>query len=164
MPAGDLVICESTYGGRTHDTVEGMAAKLSDVVRRTVARGGKVLIPAFSLGRVQLVVHFIHQGMQNGSLPPVPIFVDSPLPANVAGDLKTLMAAVVSSGTAAGLFPGMTGVYAKTGTAEVTGQPDNSWFIAFHGDYAVCALAVKGGFGAATAGPEVASFLKAVPQ
>jgi cell division protein FtsI/penicillin-binding protein 2 len=86
----------------------------------------------------------------------------TPLPGDVDSDLKTLMAAVVSSGTAAGVFPGMSGVYAKTGTAEVQGQPDNSWLIAFQGDYAVCALAVKGGFGAATAGPEVASFLKTV--
>src|SRR2546423_35720 len=49
VPAADLVISESTYGGRTHDTLEAMAAKCSDVVRRTVARGGKVLVPAFSL-------------------------------------------------------------------------------------------------------------------
>src|SRR5262249_51636886 len=42
VPAADLIISESTYGGRTHDTVEGMAAKMSAVVRRTVARGGKV--------------------------------------------------------------------------------------------------------------------------
>ncbi len=59
MPAADLIICESTYGGRTHDTLEVMAAKMSQVVRRTVARGGKVLIPAFSLGRTQVVLHFL---------------------------------------------------------------------------------------------------------
>jgi hypothetical protein len=87
------------------------------------------------------------------------------LPSAVAADLKDLMKAVITSGTAAGVFPGASGagVYAKTGTAEVAHQSsDNSWFIAFKGDLAVCALAVNGGFGAATAGPEVASFLKAV--
>lgn len=79
VPAGDLIICESTYGGRTHDTVAGMAAKMSDVVRRTVARGGKVLIPAFSLGRTQIVVHYLRRWMADGVLPRLPIYVDSPL-------------------------------------------------------------------------------------
>jgi metallo-beta-lactamase family protein len=84
VPAGDLVICESTYGGRTHDTVEGMAAKLSDVVRRTVARGGKVLIPAFSLGRTQVVLHYVRRWMADGVLPRLPLYVDSPLAADIS--------------------------------------------------------------------------------
>jgi metallo-beta-lactamase family protein len=79
VPAADLVICESTYGGKTHDTVTGMAAKMSDVVRRTVARGGKVLIPAFSLGRTQIVVHYLRRWMADGVLPRLPVYVDSPL-------------------------------------------------------------------------------------
>jgi metallo-beta-lactamase family protein len=84
VPAADLLICESTYGGRFHQPVSRLRETLQEVVTRTVGRDGKVLIPAFSLGRTQVVVHFIHQGMQNGSLPRVPIFVDSPLAANVA--------------------------------------------------------------------------------
>jgi metallo-beta-lactamase family protein len=84
VPAGDLVICESTYGGRTHDTVEGMAAKMADVVRRTVARGGKVLIPAFSLGRTQIVLHYLQRWMADGVLPRLPIYVDSPLAAEIS--------------------------------------------------------------------------------
>jgi metallo-beta-lactamase family protein len=84
VPAADLLLCESTYGGRFHQPVPRLKEMLQEVVTRTVKRGGKVLIPAFSLGRTQVVVHFIHQGMQNGALPRVPIFVDSPLAANVA--------------------------------------------------------------------------------
>ncbi len=84
VPAGDLVICESTYGGRTHETHEGMAAKMSDVVRRTVARGGKVLIPAFSLGRTQIVVHYLRRWMADGILPQLPIHVDSPLAEEIS--------------------------------------------------------------------------------
>jgi metallo-beta-lactamase family protein len=84
VPAADLVISESTYGGRTHDTVGGMAAKLGDVVRRTIGRGGKVLIPAFSLGRTQVVVHYLRRWMEEGVLPRLPIHVDSPLAARVA--------------------------------------------------------------------------------
>jgi metallo-beta-lactamase family protein len=85
VPAGDLVICESTYGGRTHDTLAGMAAKMSDVVRRTVERGGKVLVPAFSLGRTQLVVHYLRRWMAEGALPRLPLYVDSPLAHDIAG-------------------------------------------------------------------------------
>lgn len=84
VPAADLVICESTYGGRTHDTVAGMAARMGDIVRRTVNRGGKVFIPAFSLGRTQVVVHYLRKWMAEGSLPRLPIYVDSPLAVEIA--------------------------------------------------------------------------------
>jgi metallo-beta-lactamase family protein len=56
-----------------------MAARLSDVVRRTVARGGKVLIPAFSLGRTQVVLHYLRRWMRAGLVTRLPIYVDSPL-------------------------------------------------------------------------------------
>jgi metallo-beta-lactamase family protein len=84
VPAADLIICESTYGGRRHDSLEVMAAKMANVVRGTVARGGKVLIPAFSLGRTQVVLHFLRRWMRDGILPQLPIYVDSPLAAEIA--------------------------------------------------------------------------------
>jgi metallo-beta-lactamase family protein len=84
VPAADLVISESTYGGKTHETLEGMAARMGDVVRRTVARGGKVLIPAFSLGRTQVVVHYLRRWMAEGVLPRLPLYVDSPLATEIA--------------------------------------------------------------------------------
>jgi cell division protein FtsI/penicillin-binding protein 2 len=85
----------------------------------------------------------------------------SPLPATTDADLKEMMRAVVTSGTAAGMGFGPT-VYAKTGTADIThqGKP-NSWLIAFDSshDVAVACLVVDAGYGAQYAGPEVASFL-----
>jgi metallo-beta-lactamase family protein len=84
VPAADLLISESTYGGRAHQTVEEMAAKMSEVVRRTAARGGKVIIPAFSLGRTQVVVHYLRRWMSDGILPRLPLYVDSPLAARIA--------------------------------------------------------------------------------
>jgi metallo-beta-lactamase family protein len=63
--------------------MEGMAAKMADVVRRTISRGGKVLIPAFSLGRTQVVVHYLRHWMADGTLPRLPIYVDSPLAAEI---------------------------------------------------------------------------------
>ncbi len=85
VPAADLILCESTYGGRRHDTLETMAAKMSRVVRGILERGGKVLIPAFSLGRTQIVLHFLQRWMRDGILPRLPIYVDSPLAAEIAG-------------------------------------------------------------------------------
>lgn len=84
VPAADLVISESTYGGRTHDSLPVMAEKMSAIVRRTVERGGKVLIPAFSLGRTQIVVHYLRRWMAEGVLPKLPLYVDSPLAAEIA--------------------------------------------------------------------------------
>jgi metallo-beta-lactamase family protein len=84
LPAADLIICESTYGGRRHDSLDVMAAKMSQVVRATIARGGKVLVPAFSLGRTQAVLHFLERWMRDGVVPRLPIYVDSPLAADIA--------------------------------------------------------------------------------
>jgi metallo-beta-lactamase family protein len=82
VPPGDLLISESTYGGRTHPPVEQLNDIMADVVRRTIERGGKVLIPAFSLGRTQSVLLCLQELMSSGKIAEVPIFVDSPLAAN----------------------------------------------------------------------------------
>ncbi len=79
VPAADLIICESTYGGKLHDSLETMAEKMSRLVTKTFERGGKVLIPAFSLGRTHLVLHYVRQWMASGRLPRMPIYLDSPL-------------------------------------------------------------------------------------
>jgi metallo-beta-lactamase family protein len=84
VPAADLLVCESTYGGKAHQPMAELRAALADVTRRTAERGGKVLIPAFSLGRTQAVVHTLRAEMKSGRAPTVPIFVDSPLAADVA--------------------------------------------------------------------------------
>jgi hypothetical protein len=85
----------------------------------------------------------------------------SPLPASTDSQLKELMQAVVTSGTAAPIGFGP-GVYAKTGTADIQGQDQpNSWLIAFDPakDVAVACLVVNAGYGAQFAGPEAKSFL-----
>jgi metallo-beta-lactamase family protein len=84
LPAADLIICESTYGGRLHEPLEETLATLYEVARHTVKQGGKVLIPAFSLGRAQLVVNYLLDGIAAGRIPAVPIYVDSPLATDVA--------------------------------------------------------------------------------
>jgi metallo-beta-lactamase family protein len=84
LPASDMVICESTYGGRLHHSPVSLNQRLHEVVQQTLKRGGKVLIPAFSLGRAQIVVHFLRESMQAGRLPLVPLYVDSPLATQIA--------------------------------------------------------------------------------
>ena len=75
----DCVIMESTYGNRDHPPVADMPERLAEIVRKTAARGGRVLIPAFAVGRTQEMLYDLHQLSKAGRLPPVPIVVDSPL-------------------------------------------------------------------------------------
>jgi metallo-beta-lactamase family protein len=85
IPPADVLVCESTYGNRTHRSFTETVEKLYAAVRDTAERGGKVLIPAFSLGRTQLIIHALQQGLREGKLPRIPVFVDSPLASEVAG-------------------------------------------------------------------------------
>jgi len=75
----DVILCESTYGNRDHESVEGARDQLAQVVRETAARGGRVLIPAFAVGRTQELVYDLHALRRDGKIPDIPIFIDSPL-------------------------------------------------------------------------------------
>ena len=79
----DWLITESTYGGETHEPAGKAKDALADVVGRTAARGGKVIIPAFAVGRTQELVHKLDQLWNEGRIPSIPVFVDSPLAVNV---------------------------------------------------------------------------------
>lgn len=79
MPKVDYLIMESTYGDRLHKHIEEAQGKLADTVNRTAARGGKIIAPAFAVGRTQQVVLMLHELMKAGRIPSIPIFVDSPL-------------------------------------------------------------------------------------
>jgi len=83
MPPVDYLIMESTYGNRLHEQNEAVEDKLAAVIKRTAERGGKVIVPAFAVGRTQQVVLMLHNLMKQGRLPSIPIFVDSPLAVNV---------------------------------------------------------------------------------
>lgn len=76
--AADYVVVESTYGDRLHPASD-TAATLCEVVARTVARGGSVLIPAFAVGRAQVILFHLYQLRQRGELPQVPIYINSPM-------------------------------------------------------------------------------------
>jgi len=74
----DVVVVESTYGDRLHDDGDSLS-RLADVVRRTIARGGTVVVPAFAVDRTEVVLHHLRELAAAGELPEVPVFVDSPM-------------------------------------------------------------------------------------
>ncbi len=78
----DTLISESTYGGKTHDSPENMGQVLAADLAHTIDRGGKIVVPAFSVGRTQDLVYSLHQLWDEGTLPRIPIYVDSPLAVN----------------------------------------------------------------------------------
>jgi metallo-beta-lactamase family protein len=78
-PQADYLILESTYGDRLHKQLERVGNKLADAVNRTAARGGKIIVPAFALGRTQQLVLMLHRLSVENRIPQIPIFVDSPL-------------------------------------------------------------------------------------
>ncbi len=82
LPECDYLIAESTYGGRRHPPTDDLKAQLAEVVNDTIARGGRVIIPAFSVGRTQVIVYVLHQLLTEGEIPSIPIFIDSPLAVN----------------------------------------------------------------------------------
>jgi metallo-beta-lactamase family protein len=81
--AVDYVISESTYGGRFHAPVEEMEDQLLPPLRKTYERKGKIIIPAFSVGRTQEIVYVLHRLSDAGKLDHMPVYVDSPLSVNV---------------------------------------------------------------------------------
>jgi metallo-beta-lactamase family protein len=83
MPLVDYLIMESTYGDRLHQQTEKVENKLADAVVRAAARGGKIVAPAFAVGRTQQVVLLLHKLWQEERIPDIPIFVDSPLATRV---------------------------------------------------------------------------------
>ena len=79
-PGGaDVIVCESTYGDRDHESVSDAREHLARVVRDTAARGGRLFIPAFAVGRTQELVYDLHGLRQEGKIPSIPIAIDSPL-------------------------------------------------------------------------------------
>ena len=80
LPTGaQVLIMESTYGDRLHDDIGQMEGALCEVLKRTLARKGKVIIPSFALERAQEVIYSLKRLRADGRLPPVPVYVDSPL-------------------------------------------------------------------------------------
>lgn len=79
----DYLIIESTYGGRYHTDISEAGKLLAEIVNRTAKRGGKLIIPAFSLERTQEIVYVLRDLKRENAIPDLPIFIDSPLAVNI---------------------------------------------------------------------------------
>jgi len=84
MPEVDYLICESTYGDRVHESTPEQSDRFLEIIKETcVQNRGKLIIPAFSLGRTQEIVYMLDKMETSGILPDIPVYVDSPLAVNV---------------------------------------------------------------------------------
>jgi metallo-beta-lactamase family protein len=88
MPPAEYLIMESTYGGRLHKEAGRVLNKLREVITRTAGRGGRIIVPAFAVGRTQQLVVALHALADEGKVPRIPIFVDSPLALNVTATFR----------------------------------------------------------------------------
>ncbi|HXQ27485.1 MAG TPA: MBL fold metallo-hydrolase [Candidatus Acidoferrales bacterium] len=80
----DFLLCESTYGDRDHPA-GSVVDELADIVNATAKRGGAVVIPAFAVGRTQLLMYYLRELEEQQRIPHLPVFVDSPMAINVTG-------------------------------------------------------------------------------
>ncbi len=89
IPEGvDYLMTESTYGDRLHDPIEKMGDALASTIKRTFDRGGKVVIPSFALERAQEIIYELHRLQEQNRLPPMPVYVDSPLTVKLTDIFK----------------------------------------------------------------------------
>jgi metallo-beta-lactamase family protein len=82
-PPADYLIVESTYGDRLHQPIHSVTDRLANIVNRTYSRGGRMIVPAFAVGRTQQLVLLLHELISSNRIPNFPIYVDSPLALNV---------------------------------------------------------------------------------
>ncbi len=80
----DILLMETTYGDKPHRGPEEAYNEMRNVIKRTLDRGGKVIIPSFAVGRTQELVYNLNQMYENNELPKVPVYVDSPLAVNAS--------------------------------------------------------------------------------
>lgn len=74
----DILVCESTYGDRTHGESDP-EGDLEEIITKTAGRGGITLLPAFAVGRAQMLLYVIHKLMEEGRIPQMPVYLNSPM-------------------------------------------------------------------------------------
>lgn len=84
----DFMIMECTYGDKKHNDPQQAFDEFQGIVKRTIERGGKVIVPAFAVGRTQEIVYHLNQMMFEGDVPRVPVYVDSPLAVKASDIFK----------------------------------------------------------------------------
>ncbi len=89
-PDADVVLVESTYGDRVHDPDDD-GERLGRIISETIAAKGKVVIPAFALGRVEELLYWVRRLEERKAIPEVPVYVDSPMAVEVLAEYRDRM-------------------------------------------------------------------------
>ncbi|MES2668775.1 MAG: MBL fold metallo-hydrolase [Patescibacteria group bacterium] len=134
----DAVIMEAVYGDRVHEHVEQRVPQLRDTLKRALARGGTILMPAFSMERTQLMLYEISNLMETGELPQFPVFLDSPLAINVtavyekhaSGYFNTAAQAETKKEGSIFRFPFLTMTPTREDSETIAGEPSPKLIIA----------------------------------
>ncbi|TFG76970.1 MAG: MBL fold metallo-hydrolase [Chrysiogenales bacterium] len=88
MPAMDYLVLEGTYGNRLHKSIGLAGEELGEIILKAHSRRGKIIIPAFTIERTQELIYLIHVLQQEGKIPILPIFIDSPMAVNATAIFK----------------------------------------------------------------------------
>ncbi|MDQ1299592.1 MAG: metallo-beta-lactamase family protein [Patescibacteria group bacterium] len=138
VPDADAVIMEAVYGDRVHAHVDQRVPNLRDAMKRALARGGTMLMPAFSMERTQLMLYEISNLMESGELPEFPVFLDSPLAIGVtdiyekhAGEyFNTAAQAETKKEGSIFRFPFLTMTQSREDSETIAGEPSPKLIIA----------------------------------
>ncbi|MDE2018784.1 MAG: MBL fold metallo-hydrolase [Patescibacteria group bacterium] len=140
VDAADYCVVESTYGDRMHEFVDRRREMLERAVEDTVKSGGTLMIPTFALERTQEMLYHLHQLFEEGRIPRVPVFIDSPLAIKLTsiykkyeGSFNAETRAVAESGDDILNFPGLRLTLTTEQSKEINGAPSPKIIIAGSG-------------------------------
>ena len=129
----DFVVMESTYGDRLHDK-DDPATELAFIINETLFRRGNILIPCFAVGRAQEIMHLLYRLKKQKRIPPVPVFLDSPMAASASKDLlKYPDWITIPEKEVAQMFSGITINEDYTGTEKIIKQKGSKIILAASG-------------------------------
>ncbi len=136
----DYCLVESTYGGRVHEDVDKRKEQLEDVIEDTVKSGGTLMVPTFAMERTQELLYHLHQLFEEGRVPRVPVFIDSPLAIKLTAVYKKYesyfnpeTAHIAKSGDDILNFPGLRLTLTTEQSKEINGVPPPKVVIAGSG-------------------------------
>lgn len=130
IPQADYCVIESTYGDRIHENVDRREEQLEDVVEDTVRAGGTLMIPTFAMERTQELLYHMHRLFEEGRVPRVPVFIDSPLAIKLTAVYKKYesyfnadTAHIAKTGEDILNFPGLRLTLTVEQSKEINGVP-----------------------------------------
>jgi metallo-beta-lactamase family protein len=140
ISGADYLVVESLYGGIIHEPAELRLQMLRQAITESVGRGGVLMIPAFALERTQEILYELNYLVENKKVPPVPIFVDSPLAIQATDVYKKYVEMydkesrnLIEAGDDLFNFPGLTYTYSKEESKKINNTPSPKVILAGSG-------------------------------